>query len=97
VTVPLIEPMFPSTTYAWRKVKISPAGQAQGTAARRATSSRRRRRRNARQPIWLSVVSRGGPESWWQVDVRGAVIRFPGHLCFDDVMARVNGPLIGER
>jgi len=78
----------PSTTYAWRRVKISSPPQAP-------RESRRRRRwialgnKERRQLIEVRVRYRGGAEDWYEVRARGGVVRVQGSLTFGDVMERV--------
>lgn len=94
---PRIEPPFPSTNFAWKRVKIKPppAGHVTARAKRGrwwglATWPRSR-------SLTITVSYRGGPESWWLVKARGRHGVFPGVAALEDVMASVfnewNGPV----
>jgi hypothetical protein len=79
----------PSTTFAWRKVKMKPPPAGHDTA-------RAKRGRWHHLPRWprtrdltIKVAYRGGPESWWLVTARGSTGVFPGHLALEDVMVDV--------
>lgn len=87
---PETEQMFGSTTFAWRRVKI--ARPPEGTTPRGAkrSSFMRLPRSERRRPVTLTVVYRGGAESWWLVKARGSHQVFPGHASIEDVMARVH-------
>lgn len=84
-----IEQSFPSTTYAWRKVKIARPPEA--------TTQRRRRRlgflrltvQPRSRPVRITATYRGGAESWWWIEARGEKEALPGHWSLDDVLARV--------
>ncbi len=86
---PAIEQPFPSTTFAWKKVKMKPPPAGHETA-------RAKRGRWHGLPTWprrrlsrLEVYWRGGAESWWYVGARGRYGVFPGHMAIEDVMAQV--------
>lgn len=101
--VPDLEQAFPSTTYAWKPVKVK--RRPQGTPTARAKRGRwwglatwpRQR------PLSLTITWRGGPESYWLVETRGRHGVFAGCSSLDDVMTAVanewNGPswLPGKR
>lgn len=79
-----------STTYVWRKVKISggaPEGPAPKAAAKRWSGLARR---DAKQPLTITLHHRGGAESWWVIQARGRTAAVPGHRALDDVMAELN-------
>lgn len=82
----------PSTTYEWRKVKIS-GGAPEGPSPQ-ASAPRKRwaglGRRSGKGALTVTIVHRGGAESWWLIKARGRSGVFPGHRCLDDVMAEVN-------
>lgn len=84
-----IEQSFPSTTWEYRYVKVN--RRPQGTAQQR--RSRFGFRRLTPWPrtrkVRLTVLYRGGTESRWLIEARGTHETFPGHLCLEDVMARV--------
>lgn len=82
----------PSTTWAWRRIKIGPTagGQKQRPAAGR--SLKALSARNPREPLTIKVSYRGGAECWWEIHARGAVIRRPGHLALHDVLMEISTP-----
>lgn len=77
----------PSTTFGWRKVKIGQAPQAGMTGRRKATPLSALAKRDPRKPLSITVTFRGGPECWWELRARGAVVRRPGHLQLHDVLS----------
>lgn len=79
---------LPSTTWAWKRVKISPAPKA-NTTSRKATPPQPSRR-NPREPLTVTIRYRGGPEAWWEVKGRGKTYRFPGYLALHDVMRTIH-------
>jgi hypothetical protein len=89
------ERVFASTTWEWKRVKITAPPRPKATArAKRAPSSSAERseraaRRTARTPFTVQIQYRGGPEAWWQVTYAGRSYRFSGVLCFHDVMRQV--------
>jgi len=83
------EQTFPSTTYEWRRVKMSrPAG---GQTGSRPKGGRWwfLSRYDWRKPLALTVKYRGGAEGWFEVHSRGGIGRFPGHACIYDVMREI--------
>jgi hypothetical protein len=58
-----------------------------------ARAKRGRWRHLARWPrsrsLTLTVLYRGGAESWWLVSARGSQGVFPGHCALEDVMHQV--------
>lgn len=79
-----------STTYRWKRVRISggaPEGPAPQASSKRWHSLKRR---DPGGPLTVTIVHRGGAESWWLVKARGRSGVFPGHRALDDVMAEVN-------
>lgn len=79
----------PSTTFVWRKVKITPAPQAQGTArAKRARQAGKgdQRRGLPRQQITVGVRYRGGAEAWWELTYAGQTFRIEGYHLLHDVL-----------
>src|SRR6185503_20745786 len=85
------EQVFGSTTWEWRKVKITRRTPAQQDRRGAASSSPALRQWPRRDPITITVRSRGGAESWWEVRARGRTHRFPGWVTLEDVMAQVHG------
>lgn len=88
-TVAPVEQTFGSTTSAWKwaKIKRRPEGTHAGRAKRGRWHHLARWPRT--QPLSLKVTYRGGAESWWLVETRGAHGVFPGHAAIEDVMAQV--------
>jgi hypothetical protein len=84
------EQLFSSTTFAWRKVKISRPARAQALSAKPSSRWHRFSRRDMRQPIQLTVHLRGGPECWVEISGRGSMGRYPGHTSIYDVLRDVN-------
>jgi hypothetical protein len=84
------EPLFPSTLWAWRKVKIAQPPKALGAQPPKATYWHRFKRRDARTPITVTLALRGGPEAWIEVRGRGSVGRYPGWVSLYDVVADIN-------
>ncbi len=84
------EQPFGSTTVEWKWVKIVRPPEA---------STQRRRRRHfqalsrwdPRSPLTLKVTRRGGPEMWYEIHARGAIMRCPGWHTIHDVMSRIYG------
>lgn len=80
----------PSTTYEWRLVRVRPGAAGQGQALSEAKLRHALPSRPSRQPLTVVIRHRGGPESWWEIQARGAVWRFPGYVGLDDAMSRIN-------
>lgn len=80
-----------STTWGWRRVKISRAPQASVESGRRPPQIRSRSRRNPRDPLTISISYRGGAECWWEIHARGCIIRRPGHNSLHDVLWELQG------
>lgn len=73
-----------STPSRWARVKIASPPEAQKERPRRGPSLSVWPRRTR---LHMTVVARGGAESWWQVDTRGRSWRVPGWVAIEDVMA----------
>lgn len=73
-----------STPSVWKRVKVPspPEARKASPAGRPRLSVWPRRTR-----LHLTIVSRGGAESWWQIDTRGRQWRVPGWVALEDVMA----------
>lgn len=78
-----------STTWGWRKVKITepPAGPTENGGG--AASLRNRPRMDRRQWLSIKVRYRGGSEAWWWIKARGVEIKRPGHLALHDVLSEI--------
>lgn len=83
--------MFGSTTFEWRKVRISPAPAGDRAAQQLRPGFRGVRRRDAHLPMQLEVRYVGGPECGWLISARGRVWRFQGYLQLHDVLGQVAG------
>lgn len=86
----LPEQPFSSTTWVWKRVKISRAPEARVTVAQRASFWRRYRPRNPRDPINVTLKLRGGSECWVEVRGRGSVGRYPGTTAIYDILLDIN-------
>lgn len=81
-----------STTYEWRKVKITAAPQAQGIArAKRAPLGVRPdapacSAAELRRSRYVQIRMRGGAEMWWEITYGSVTKRFPGYVPIDDVL-----------
>lgn len=77
---------LPSTTFGWKRVKISahPQGTGQRGAAAPPRASRKQRR--AFRRLQIVVEYRGGPQCSYTVTADGKTWRYEGGLCFHDVM-----------
>lgn len=81
----------PSTTWAWRKIKITPSHPS-GDCAPKAlhSASNGRRKRLYRDRLMIEVWWRGGPEDDWIVRIAGrSARRIPGWMCLTDVVSLV--------
>lgn len=81
----------PSTTWGWRKVKISTAPQANSDSRPKGVNPRSLARRDPRKPLQVTIVFRGGAECWWEIRARGVVLRRPGYWAIHDVMTELEG------
>lgn len=79
-----------STTWAYRKIKLRSAPQANSTGRRRRSSRSSLRRRDARERLSIVITYRGGAEAWWLIEARGERWTFPGHRCLHDVLWSIN-------
>lgn len=75
-----------STTWAWRRVKIAPAPQANVTASASEATLKGLLRWPRRKPLNITLKYRGGPECWWEIRARGRTIRRPGYIALHDLM-----------
>lgn len=86
-----LEQVFGSTRWEWKRVKIEPPARAKGQPPQASALAFRLRRRALRRQTEVLVRYRGGPECWWELQARGRVFRFPGHMALHDVLCRVYG------
>jgi hypothetical protein len=83
------EQPFPSTTFAWKLVKVRRPAEGQVQPAQRSLFWRRHHRRDLRRPVEVTIHLRGGAESWVEVRSRGSLGRFPGHTAIYDILCAV--------
>lgn len=90
------EHTFGSTTYEWRRAKLSRAPE-----ARKKNAARGGRSWFRKLPPWpwrqkaltMTVRYRGGAETWFEIRCRGGIFRTPGMYSFYDVMRELtNNP-----
>lgn len=79
----------PSTTWAWRRVKIAPAPQAESDAERSESALGSLLPWPRRRPLTLTLRYRGGSEAWYEIRVRGRTIRRPGHVALHDLWREI--------
>jgi hypothetical protein len=82
-----------STTWEWRRVKITkrrrPTGHsaaAGGSASPATQRASHLEPREARQPRTVQITYRGGPEAWWELKWANNVVRVSGVIALHDVM-----------
>ena len=83
------EQPFPSTTFAWRRVKIRTAPQAQAQRGRRPHRWFGCYPWPRSQKLTIVVTDRGGAEAWFLIEARGRRGVFPGHRQLVDVMTEL--------
>jgi hypothetical protein len=83
---------LPSTTYAWKRVRIPGTPERARVSGSEATSSGRFSRTwPRRDPLTLTIKYRGGSEGWYEVRARGRVFRRPGWVDVETLMRDVYG------
>lgn len=75
--------------WRWRKTRVMTDPSAERAAPRRRSGFLRLPRADRRHSVTITVVYKGGTESYWLVKARGEHQIFAGHLALEDVMARV--------
>lgn len=80
----------PSTTFAWKYVKVGRPPEASTQPARKGRRFRLLPPRNPRDPLKITVKLRGGAEQWIEVHARGDLARYPGYTQLIDVVLDVN-------
>ena len=83
------EQAYPSTTYEWRRVKITRRTAAPSKPAPKGHRFSGLSAWRRREPLTLTVKYRGGPEGWIEVRARGRVAMYPGSLYVLDVLQDV--------
>lgn len=77
----------PSTTWAWKKVKIGQAPQAQHHVGRRPSLSPW----PSRKRLHIEVKYRGGAQAWVELRSRGETWRVTGDTAIYDVLVSIFG------
>lgn len=85
----------PSTTWEYRKVKISRRLQGSAGASAGGRPPKRLARRDPHERLSIVVKYRGGAEAWWLVEARGERYTFPGHLAMHDVLMFISDGNLG--
>lgn len=80
---------MPSTTYAWRRVRVRSPAAGQEARVPKGRRWRHLSPWDKRRKLTITVRYRGGSEGWIQVDARGSMGRFPGHVQLIDVVLEV--------
>lgn len=80
----------PSTTWAWRRVKISRAPQANKGSATKSHRWRRFGRRDPAQAIQVTLAYKGGAQGWVMVSGRGERNVYPGDTSLLDLVLDIN-------
>jgi len=80
----------PSTTWGWKRVKMSRRPQGSGTAARKGVRWKRFGRRDPHQWITVRLKYSGGAEGWVVVDGRGEVNAYHGATALLDLVLDIN-------
>lgn len=81
--------VVPSTTFGWRKVKMSPAPNGQEIQPAAGRRWRHLPSVRARDGIHATLKLRGGAEGWVEVRARGSVGRYHGATGIYDVLMEV--------
>lgn len=80
---------YPSTTWAWKKVKIDPAPRRQQAQRPKGGRWHLLPWRDRRKPLQVTLKYRGGAECWVEVHARGAQGRFPGYVAIIDILNEI--------
>lgn len=80
----------PSTTWEWKRVRMSRGAAGSSTARRSRSLWRRFPRREPSEWLTLRVKYVGGSEAWVLVTARGETNPLPGHRSLIDVVLDVN-------
>jgi len=81
---------FPSTRWAFKRVRVGRPPEATGTVRAQRAHRYALPKRDPRVPLTVTVKYRGGPECWYEIQARGTVWRFPGWVSLHDAMEQVN-------
>lgn len=75
----------PSTTFGWKRVKISQPPEA-NEHVERSESLKSLLPWPRRRPLVITVKYRGGAECWYEIRSRGRTIRRPGYVQIHDLI-----------
>lgn len=78
-----------STTYTWKRVKMTPPRRGPTSTAPKAPLRARLSRWNPRDSLTITVKYRGGSECWYELKARGRTYRVPGYVDLHSVMEGV--------
>lgn len=81
----------PSTTFAWKRVKMPATRRRPNVTASQSPSRPALARWDGREPLTVLVTYRGGAEAWYEVKARGRTYRFPGVTALHDALERIYG------
>lgn len=79
----------PSTTSAWKWVKVRRPAGGPSSAATKSASRQRLSAWNRREPLTVTVTYRGGAECWIELKARGKSHRMPGSVALFDALCSV--------
>jgi len=80
---------YPSTTWAWRRVKVTPPARAiRGSTAKPFRWFGLAHVRRAHK-VTIVVTYRGGAQAWYLVEARGRHGAFPGDRALHDVVREI--------
>lgn len=89
--------VVPSTTFVWKKVKMSPAPNGQEVQPAAGRRWRLLHPVRARSGVNVKLKLRGGAEGWVEVEARGQMGRFHGATGIYDVLMEIaQGCAYGE-
>lgn len=80
-----------STTWAWRRVKISRPPEATGHSRSKSVRWRRFRPTPITTKLHIEVTYKGGAEAWCLVRARGENNVVPGHMAIYDLLMEITG------
>ena len=85
------EQTIPSTTWAWKRVKISrpPEGNRERGPKGLHTWVGRSRWDPRKDRVTIRIRYRGGAECWYEVEARGATARLTGTVALHDLMVAI--------
>ncbi len=87
---PTPERTFGSTTWAWKKVRVSRPAGGQGGSAKLPPRFWGLPPRDPRVPLPMTLKYRGGAECWIEVHARGRIARYVGVTALADMLFEAN-------